>query len=126
MSSVMDTSWHQNKLIELYGQDITIYRYTISTNENGIVESESCYDTIVTKGWIIPVTGLMEVWEIVGYRVEGDYSICVPNTVTVSTQDKVKLPDNTIWRIRSIVKHWDLNNVAYIELIVGRDSGEIE
>jgi len=126
MSSILDFTWHQNKLIEIFGQTITIYRYTIEVDENGIVTNEECYETITTKGWITPLTGLMEVWEIVGYRIEGDYSICIPNTVQVSTQDKVRLPDNTIWRIRSIVKHFDINNVAYLELIVGRESGEIQ
>jgi len=122
MSSVLSSVWHTIKLIETFGQDVTIYRYSISVDENGNIENETCYDTISTKAWVFHFGGYMEAYDLYGYRVQGDFAICVPGTVEVDTADKVKLVDGTVCRVREIVKHYDLNDVAYIEIVGQKES----
>ncbi len=119
--SFMDASWVHSRMITEYGQDIKIYNKTISTDDNGNVISESYSNTIECKGWVIPFSSLREQYGYFGYRVEGDYSCCVENTITTSVNDKVSLADNTVVEIREIINHFEGNNISYKELILMKE-----
>jgi hypothetical protein len=115
------TGWIDSKLIELYGQDITIYTKSVTKDENNNVISEGYSNTIQTRGWVIPFSSLREQYGYYGYRVEGDYSVCVDTTIPTNINDKVVFVDNTSTEIREVLSHFEGNTVAYKELIVRKE-----
>jgi len=126
MSSFRNTDWIVNKLIEDQGQDIIIYNNSISVDGNGNVISETFSNTIETKAWVMVFGGLLESYDLLGgYHTEGDYSVCVSNTVAVNPNDIIILKDGTRLEVREIISHYEFNDVQYRELISRRE-GERE
>jgi len=120
----LDTRFLVNKLIEEYGQDITIKKRSLSIDQDKYVTGES-YSTVTAIGWVIPTSGLSEAWMLSGRLVDADYSIVLKSTTDVSLKDIIVLPDNIEAEVVDIVKHYELNHVAFIEAIVRKiSSGE--
>jgi len=119
---VFDTRFINNKLIDLFGQDVTIKKVSYTTDEDKDVTGESFSNTISTKAWIMAMGGYRQVWEIEGYRIEGDYSGCFKSTVDINTEDIVVLNDGTECVVNEIIKHYEGNHVAYLEVIMNKMS----
>jgi len=120
--SAMETNWHVGKLIDTYGQSVKIHRHTFTLDDDNQVVDESYYDTISTRAWIIPFGGLREIWDIVGYRVDGDYSGCFKSNIDIDVNDRVILNDGIETEVVEIIKHYELNTVAYKEVILRKTS----
>lgn len=121
----MSLQYPTEKLIELFGQNVTIYRRSLSTDSEGIVTSDSYSDTTTAKAWVTPTRGMREVWNMFGVGLEGDYSALFSGTVTISVNDRVVLPDNVETEVREIINHYHKDSVDIREAILVKiSSGE--
>lgn len=119
---MFDTRFINNKIIDLYGQDVTIKKVSYTINTDKEVTEESFSSTISTKAWVMAMGGYRQAWELEGYRIVGDYSACFKSTVDISTEDIVILNDGTECVVNEIIKHYEGNHVAYYEVIMNKVS----
>jgi len=64
------------KLIQKFGDDITVWFREEEVDEDGHVTYEY-RDTITVKGILVSATGLTEVWGVPGVYSDMDYVLCV-------------------------------------------------
>jgi len=114
----MSLQYPVQKLIELFGQSVTIYRRSIETDDEGVVISDTYSDTITTKAWVTPTRGMREIWNVFGVGLEGDYSALFSGTVPISVNDRVILPDNIETEVREIINHYHKDSVDIREAIL--------
>jgi len=114
----MSISIVARKLIDLYGQNLTIKRRSISVDEEGSITEDSYSDTISVKGWVTPSRGERELYTIVGQTTQGDYSIVFEGTVSVDVDDRIIFPDGTETEVREIIRHYHKDSVDIKEVIV--------
>jgi len=118
----MESKFIANKMIDAYGMDVEIRKSSFSVDTDKDITGESYTSTIQTKAWVTPVSGYREIWQIWGYRVDADYSACFKSTVNIDINDIVILVDDTETIARDIVKHFEFNGVAFLEVVLGKVS----
>lgn len=119
----MSTASIVEKLIDVNGQTIMIYNRTLEKDSDGNIISETYSTPIRTLSWVMAFGGMIETYELYGYHVDGEYSACVHATVPVGIGDRVVLSDGTELYVNEIIKHYELDSVAYLELILKRTGG---
>jgi hypothetical protein len=122
MSTFMDTSWIDSKLIEMYGQTIKIRSKVTDVDENGNIINEYYKDPVETIGWVIPFTTNREDIQLYGIRIEGDYSVLVDKSLTVKDNDLITFNNGTQVEVREIIEYFEFNNSTYKELITRKEN----
>ena len=123
MYSALSTRWMDERLIDEYGQDVKIYSTTMTVDEDGYVTYEGYSDTIETKAWVMPrFASLHEEFLVIGFKVDGDYTASIKDTISVKINDVMELVDGTLMKITEIVKYYEFNHIAYKEVIMKKES----
>ena len=111
-----------NKMIDSYGMSVKIKKLSYTVDEDKRITGESYSDTIETKALISPFRGYTESYLPYGYSIEGDYSGYFHSTVDININDRVVLSDNTSSKVNEIIKHFEFNSIAYLEVIMSKIS----
>jgi len=119
---IFDTRFMNNKIIDTYGQTVKVKKVSVTVDSDYDVTGESFSDTITTTAWVMPMGGYRQVWEIEGYRIEGDYSACFKSTVDIDTNDIVVLNNGTECVVNEVIEHFEGNHVSYLEVIMSKVS----